>query len=154
MGYEVQYETMLPKTPLPFTPENWQEIGQIAKIGIQEGIMQQRQINGAAYAPLKPATIRRKQGHIRGGKKAGHTSAYPTMRLIDTGNMLENQVIDVQPNGVELSIGATRDRIGYYQQVTPGPGNVITLFFGIASRTAQTIYDYVDHLFDSWLAKA
>lgn len=144
MAYKVKYEKVLPRTVLPLIKADWKAIGQIVRVEVQNGMAQQIQVDGRPYAPLKPATIKRKQEN--GARN-------PTMRLFDTQNLWDNQIVTPSADRVELSIGPTRDDIGYYQQEEPGKGNVLTNFFGISENAAQRILTYVDQQVTKWLSR-
>ena len=112
----------------------------------REGVMMsKRQMHDlSAMVPLRPATIRRKQGihkvrnpgrkalkgkaawHslARGGLKVsrehkGYASQFPDVPLVDTGNLLRSPVgaITVGPGYLSIGLGPQRLAIGTFHQV-------------------------------------
>jgi hypothetical protein len=145
VAYKVKYEKVLPRTVLPLSKADWKNIGGIVKVEVQNGMAAQVQVDGRAYEPLKPATIKQK---IRDGY-----SVTATHRLIRTQNLMDNQVVTPSVDRVELTLGPTREYIGYIQQEAPNPGNVATKFFGISENCAQRILAYVDQQVTKWLSR-
>lgn len=80
-----------------------------------------------------------------------YVSLRPDDRLVDGGNLMRNQVIEVVPGGVDISIGPTRTEIAFIQQEQPGPGNVATVFFGIGEEASAAIDRFIDSVLDKWL---
>ena len=182
---EVQYDMIVPTTPVPLRQSEWQAIGLIVREEIKNGMIEQMDVTGNPYPPLKPNTIASKQGTVMtGGKSKGlkqgpRTSAFPTKRLIDTGNMIESAYPTATDSQVEIRLGPQRSEIGSYQQngiephkitasgkalafiTTSGPtfaksvqhpGTPPVPFFGISERCANRIMEYVDIQVDKWLA--
>jgi len=92
-------------------------------------------------APGAKATTRIALRAVRGRM---YISPTPEKRLIDSGNLLFNQKVTPMARGVDITIGPTRLRIGFFQQEQPGPGNVKTNFFGVSERAGRQILAYID----------
>jgi hypothetical protein len=126
----------------------------IIKRDIEQGIVDRRQIDGSAMPTLEPITIKMKtesQGMGRIRKKTqseqrgvsnlkqrrSGIAVDPSHPLIDTGNLLKNQVIEVGETEGTMRIGTTRAEIGKKLQIDGvGKKGKRFIFFGI-SKTAQ-----------------
>ena len=158
--YKLTYESVTPVAVLPLTQKDWKAIGEIVKLDIQRGIMNQVDAEGKSYPALAPATVKRKLKPHRidhPGQMAipaeqddvGNTryiARFPEKRLIDGGNLLMNQVIAAFPDRVELTIGSTRIDVARWQIEKYG-----TNFWGVSKTAAQNMLTYVGVRVDKWL---
>ena len=173
----VQYEPVAPSGAL-LTSQDFEEMGRDIASDIQEGMMSQVQVTGQSYKPLAQSTLRHKskpheikwagrfahlsnsaelrlqigrQSELRKQKKRSkpkYTVDHPRKRLLDGGNLYENQSIKASPEGVEITINNTRAEVGWFQQ------NIMdTKFFGISLRAQKKILERVNRKLDQWLSR-
>jgi hypothetical protein len=208
---DVKYDMLIPTTSIPMKKSDWHQIGLIVREEIQRGIMEQVDVTGKAYPGLTSMTIMGKRETAFTGQKkikaalpkknsqrmtawglaegksgpqyrsGARSSAFPTKRLMRSGNLIESPYPTATASQVEVRLGKQREQIGRYHQegIRPHkitakkgaipiptenglifrknaqhPGTPPVPFFGISERCASGILDYVSIAVDKWLKEA